>query len=130
MQLNWNDKTIVVVDDTEINFVLIRTMLRKTNANIVWLKNGQEAIDYIQDQRNVDLILMDIRMPVMDGVQASKQIKQIAPDIPIVIQTASAMGDAYDGISTSSCDDTIFKPIISAHLIEVISRQFIKHSKK
>ena len=57
MNINWENKTIVVVDDTEINFVLIKTQLRKTNANIVWLKNGAEAIEFVQKQKIVDLIL-------------------------------------------------------------------------
>ena len=130
MKLNWEEKSIVVVDDTEINFVLIRTQLRKTRANIIWLKNGKEAIEFVQQQKNVDLILMDIRMPVLDGIQATQEIKRIAPDIPIVIQTASVMGDAYNDISSSDCDDVIFKPIVSANLIEIINKQFIKKSKK
>ena len=128
MNRNWENKTIVVVDDTEINFVLIKTQLRKTQTKIVWLKNGQEAIDYIEEKKKVDLILMDIRMPVLDGIQATKRIKQIAPHIPIVIQTASVIGDAYEDIATSSCDDTIFKPIIANKLIEVINKQFVKKS--
>ena len=130
MKLNWKEKTIVVVDDTEINFVLIKTQLRKTRANIIWLKNGKEAIEFVQQQKNVDLILMDIRMPVLDGIQATQEIKRIAPDIPIVIQTASVRGDAYNDISSSDCDDVIFKPIVSANLIEIINKQFIKKSKK
>jgi len=129
MQTNWKNKTIVVVDDTRLNFVLIKTQLRKTKANFVWLKNGQEAINYIHDKKKVDMLLMDIRMPIMDGVEATKRIKEIAPDIPIVIQTASVMGEAYEEISSSNCDDTVFKPIIRENLIEVISRQFLKYSK-
>jgi len=77
MKLNWEEKIIVVVDDTEINFVLIKTQLRKTKANIIWLKNGKEAIEFVQQQKNVDLILMDIRMPVLDGIQATQEIKRI-----------------------------------------------------
>ena len=130
MNVNWENKTIVVVDDTEINFVLIKTQLRKTKADIVWLKNGEEAIEFVQKQKIVDLILMDIRMPVLDGIEATKEIKLIAPEIPIVIQTASVMGDAYNDITTSNCDDVIFKPIIAAKLIEVINKQFVKFSNK
>ncbi len=128
--INWENKTIVVVDDTEINFVLIKTQLRKTKAIIIWLKNGQEAIEYIQEQKKADLILMDIRMPVMDGIQATKKIKQIAPEIPVVIQTASVMGDAYNDIAISSCDDTIFKPIVATKLIDIINKQFDKFTTK
>lgn len=126
MELNWKNKTIVIVDDTRLNFVLLKTMLRKTEANILWFENGQEVIDYVQKSNVVDLILMDIRMPVIDGIAASKIIKKIAPHIPIVIQTASVMGEAYEDIKNSGCDDTIFKPIDSARLIEIIKYQLEK----
>jgi CheY-like chemotaxis protein len=129
VELNWKDKTIVIVDDTKLNFVLLKTILRKTEANIVWLENGQEVIDYVKKLNVVDLILMDIRMPIIDGIEASKVIKKIAPQIPIIIQTASVMGEAYDDIKNSGCDDTIFKPIDSARLINKIQKQLEKKIK-
>lgn len=130
MELNWKEKTIVIVDDTKLNFVLLKTILRKTEANIVWLENGQEVIDYVKKLNVVDLILMDIRMPIIDGIEASKVIKKIAPQIPIIIQTASVMGEAYEDIKNSGCDDTIFKPIDSAKLINKIQNQLEKKSNK
>jgi len=126
VELNWKNKTIVIVDDTKLNFVLLKTILRKTEANIVWLENGQEVIDYVKNLNAVDLILMDIRMPVIDGIEASKIIKNIAPQIPIIIQTASVMGEAFEDIKNSGCDDTIFKPIDSGKLIIKIQKQLEK----
>jgi CheY-like chemotaxis protein len=130
VDLNWKDKTILIVDDTRLNFVLLRTILRKTEAKITWLENGQEAIDYIEKSQDVDLILMDIRMPVIDGIEASRIIKKIAPHIPIIIQTASVMGEAYEDIKNSGCDDTIFKPIDSVKLMDIIQKQLEKYSNK
>lgn len=129
MQLNWEDKNILIVEDTKLNYVLLKTQLRKTKATIMWLENGQDAIDYIKNKNKVDLILMDIRMPLIDGVEATKLIKEFDPDIPIIIQTASVMGDAYDDIGNSGCDDTIFKPIDGNLLIEKIIKQFEKYSR-
>jgi CheY-like chemotaxis protein len=129
VELNWENKTILIVDDTRLNFVLLKTHLRKSNANIIWLENGQEVIDYVQKSQDVDLILMDVRMPIIDGVEASKIIKKMAPNIPIIIQTASVMGEAYDDIPNSGCDDTIFKPINGAILKDKILQQFEKYSK-
>ena len=126
MEINWKDKTIVVVDDTKLNFVLLKTMLRKTEANVVWLENGQEVIDYIKNSNHADLILMDIRMPIVDGIEASKIIKSMAPKIPIIIQTASVMGEAFEDIKNSGCDDTIFKPIDGIKLINSIQKQLNK----
>ena len=129
MDLNWENKTILVVDDTKLNFILLKTLLRKTNAKIIWLENGQEIIDYVQSEKVADIILMDIRMPIIDGVEASKIIKKMAPHIPIIIQTASVMGEAFDDIKFSGCDDTIFKPINGAKLLEIVQKQFEKYSK-
>ncbi len=128
MEYNWQDKLILIVDDKKMNFVLLRTQLRKTNASFLWIENGALAVDYIKSGNKADLILMDIRMPVMDGIEASKAIKEIRPEIPIVIQTASVMGSAYDEIGTSKCDDTIFKPIDANKLIEVVANQFEKYA--
>lgn len=129
MQLNWENKNILIVEDTKLNYVLLKTQLRKTKANVLWLENGQDAIDYIKNNNKVDMILMDIRMPLIDGVEATKLIKEFDPNIPIIIQTASVMGDAYEDIGKSGCDDTIFKPIDGNLLIEKITKQFEKYSR-
>lgn len=129
-QFNWEDKTILVVDDTKMNFILLKNQLRKTKVSTLWIENGYEAVQFVKNGNKADLILMDIRMPVMDGIEASKIIKEINPDVSIIIQTASVMGSAFEEISVSNCDDTIFKPIDAKILIDKISKQFEKNSKK
>lgn len=129
MEYNWEDKNILVVDDTKMNFVLLKNQLRKTKANVFWLENGYDAIEYIKNENKVDLILMDIRMPIIDGIEASRQIKELSAQIPIIIQTASVMGDAFEDIAISNCDDTIFKPIDANKLLEIIHKQFEKYSQ-
>jgi CheY-like chemotaxis protein len=129
-EFNWEDKTILVVDDTKMNYMLLKSQLRKTKVNTIWIENGYEAVQYVKNINKADLILMDIRMPVMDGIEASKIIKEINPDVSIIIQTASVMGSAFEEISVSNCDDTIFKPIDANILIDKISKQFEKKSKK
>jgi len=128
MQVNWENKIILVVDDTKMNFVVLKTQLRKTNASVIWIENGYDAVQYVKNGNKADLILMDIRMPVMDGIEASRTIKELNPGISIVIQTASVMGSAFDDIAFSMCDDTIFKPIDRNILIETIANQFEKYS--
>lgn len=130
IEFNWEDKLILVVDDTKMNFVVLKTQLRKTKAEVIWIENGYEAVQFIKNGNKADLILMDIRMPVMDGIEASRTIKAINPNIPVVIQTASVMGSAFEEISISNCDDTIFKPIDANKLIEIIANLFEKYSKK
>ncbi|HSO89142.1 MAG TPA: response regulator [Draconibacterium sp.] len=130
IQFNWEDKNILVVDDTRMNFIVLKSQLRKTKANVFWIENGYDAVQFVKDDNKVDLILMDIRMPVMDGIEASRTIKEINPGIPVVIQTASVMGSAFEEISLSNCDDTIFKPIDAKILVDIIAKQFEKYSKQ
>ena len=130
MSMNWENKTILIVDDKKLNYVLLKTQLRKTNATFIWHENGQEVVDYIKNSQHADLILMDVRMPVLNGIEATRMIKTIAPHIPIIIQTACAMGEPYEEISTSGCDDAIFKPIDSNKLIATIIKQFERYSIK
>lgn len=129
IQVNWENKIILVVDDTKMNFVVLKIQLRKTNAIVLWFENGYDVVEYVKNGNKADLILMDIRMPVMDGIEASRIIKEFNPGIPIVIQTASVMGSAFNDIALSKCDDTIFKPIDRNKLIETIANQFEKYSK-
>ena len=130
MEYNWQNKTILVVDDVNMNFVLLKAQLKKTKANFVWFENGADAVEYIKNGNSVDLVLMDIRMPVMDGIEASRIIKEMRPDIPVVIQTASVMGSAFEEINTSNCDDTIFKPINATKLLEIVANQIEKYGAK
>lgn len=124
MDDNWENKTVVVVDDLELNYILIQKQLRKTKAKIIWLKNGQESVDYVIDNKPVDVILMDIRMPVLDGIEATRIIKGVNSKLPIIIQTAYVIGEEFDSILKSNCDDYFFKPIMAKDLYEKIRNQF------
>jgi len=125
MDNNWQDKTILVVDDLEVNYILIKKQLQKTKAKTVWLKNGQESVDYVRENNDVDLILMDIRMPIMNGLEATKLIKTMNPDIPIIIQTAYVVGEEFDNIESSGCNDYFFKPILAKELYTKIGEQLL-----
>jgi len=122
MDYNWEDKTIMIVEDVDFNFILIKKQLKKTKAKIAWLKNGKESIDYVKENKPVDIILMDVRMPIMDGIEATKVIKILRPEIPVIMQTACVIGSDYEDVKESGCEDFIFKPIIASELLEKISK--------
>ena len=126
MDNNWQDKTILVVDDIEVNYILLKKQLQKTNAKTIWLKNGLESVDYVKENKEVDIILMDIRMPIMNGLEATKLIKTLNPNIPIIIQTAYVVGEEFDSIEDSGCDDHFFKPILAKELYSKIAKQLQK----
>jgi len=85
-------------------------VLKDTRANLVRVKDGLEALDYVKNNE-VDLILMDINMPRMNGYEATQKIKQMRKDIPIIVQTAMHFDDESDEAFKAGADDYIAKPI-------------------
>ena len=106
-----SDKTILVVEDERINYIYIRTIIEKTNTQIVWKKNGLEAYNHILDGNTVDLILMDMQMPFMDGYEATEKIRQINSTIPIIAQTANALADDRERCLELGCNEYTTKPL-------------------
>lgn len=106
---DWSKKTILVAEDTDINYFLLSEVLKKTNAKLIRVKNGQEAVELINSQK-IDLVLMDINMPIMDGYEATKIIKEYNSNIPIIIQTAIYENGKEQAIKAGA-DDFIAKPI-------------------
>ena len=121
-KLNWSNKTILVAEDKKINFEIIKETLSETGAELLWAKNGQEAIDFISNNHKIDLILMDIQMPVVNGYEATKQIKKINNLIPIIAQTAYEMPQDSIKCIDAGCDDYISKPISLDQFIVKLSR--------
>ncbi|MBN1416960.1 MAG: response regulator [Bacteroidales bacterium] len=119
---NWNGYTVAVVEDEVNNLQLLIKILERQNANVIGFKSGNEVVDYFRNNKDypVNLILMDIKMPGMDGYMAAKLVRNICPDIPIIAQTAYAMVDDIVKLKDSVFDDFIIKPIKTGLLIEKI----------
>ena len=120
----WIDKIILVVEDIDLNFLYISELLKPTGAMIVHAVNGKEAVERCQKEDNIDLVLMDIYMPVMNGYEATRQIKSMRPGLPIVAQTAYAMAEDRKRAVEAGCDDFIAKPIGKDELLFKIDRFF------
>jgi CheY-like chemotaxis protein len=117
-------KHILIVEDDKTNYFLLELFLSKTKANVVWAKNGLEALENFKNNDSIDLILMDLKMPVMDGIEATKLIKQIKPTQLIIAQTAFAYKDEKDEFLKCGFDGYIEKPIILEKLMETINEAF------
>ncbi|WP_166363290.1 ATP-binding protein [Perlabentimonas gracilis] len=125
---NWEGKTIMIAEDAETNYKFLRAMLEKTKAYIIWARNGEEVVSYCHNNSNVDMILMDIQMPVMDGYEATSIIKRQNPSIKIIAQTAYAMPNDNIKCIEAGCNDYISKPINTQLLLEKIDIQ-LQNSK-
>jgi len=104
--------TILIVEDEYANYLFLSELLERTGIKLIHAKNGMEAVDFCKADRSIDLILMDIKMPVMDGQTAAKIIKSFRPNLPILAQTAYAM-DHEIAMYAGDFEDYITKPIRS-----------------
>jgi signal transduction histidine kinase/ActR/RegA family two-component response regulator len=121
MEFNWKEKVILVAEDVTTNFLLIKTALNKTGVQLIWAKNGLEAVEKCQSTEHIDLILMDVRMPQMDGFEATQIIRKMLPDIPIIAQTSYAMDGDREKSLASGCTDYISKPFNIKDFVSLIS---------
>jgi PAS domain S-box-containing protein len=103
--------TILVAEDELSNYRLIEAILRRSQYNIIRAENGVEAIRMCKEQDEIDLVLMDIRMPKIDGMEATLEIKKFKPNLTIIAQTAYAMDGDKEKALDLGCDDYISKPI-------------------
>lgn len=122
-QYIWESKTIVIVEDVEQNYKYLEYMLYPTKANVIWFKNGKDAVDYFINGNNADAVLMDIRLPVMDGIEATKRIVKISK-VPIIAQTAYTLGDEKAQALNAGCIDYVSKPVDSKKLLQKLDGLF------
>jgi len=108
---DFHGKNILIVEDEDINYLFLNNLLKRAKVRTRRAENGQKAIDQIKTGHNFDLILMDIKMPVMNGIDATKEIKKLQPLLPIIAQTAYAMEEEKQSCLHAGCDDYIAKPI-------------------
>ncbi len=119
---NWEDKIVLVVEDNESNFEFIKAVLSKTNAQLVWADTGTKAIEIFKKTSDIDLVLMDIQIPELDGYEVTKIIKEININTPVIAQTAYAMSQDRDRALSAGCDDYISKPIKPLDLLNLMEK--------
>ena len=117
---DMSDKTILVAEDDESNYLLVNELL--INAKIMHAGNGSRAVEICKDSDHIDLVLMDIKMPVMDGMEAMKKIKELKPDLPVIALTAYAYADDKSRFLEAGFDEYLSKPVSQKELIDVVEK--------
>ena len=120
---DWSDRRVLIAEDDETNYIYLERALLSTKIHVIRALNGQEAVDIFK-KMEPDIVLMDIKMPIMDGYEATRLIKQLNGDIPIIAQTAFAMGDEEDMCYASGCDAYLVKPIPPDDIVNTM-KQFL-----
>lgn len=111
---------ILIAEDDDINFIYLRELFTPEKFTILRASTGREAVDTCLQNNDIDLVLMDIKMPVMSGTEALKEIRKKYPSLPIIAQTAYAMSDDEQGILAEGFDGYVSKPLTYEKLMEAI----------
>jgi PAS domain S-box-containing protein len=128
-QFNWSDRTLLIAEDDDASYILLKEILQKTGARLIRAVNGKEVVEAVKLSEDVDLVLMDIQMPVQNGYESTRQIKELKPNLPVIAQTALAMDGDKERSILAGCDDYISKPVHPYKLLAKINQFLISIEK-
>lgn len=121
MNFDWEGKVILIAEDEPANFLFIAKVIESTKAKVIHAENGTSAIEIIKDNPDIDLILMDIHMPELNGFDAANAIKSLKPEIPVIMQTCYPEVNTEE-LSKVSFDDFVKKPINITKLLVMLNK--------
>lgn len=118
----WEGKVILVVEDDEISLEFLKELFEPYNLKLLAAYNGKDAIDLCKEQKDIELVLMDVQLPVMNGREAMQEIKKFRPELPIIAQTAFAMSGDRERYLREGFDSYISKPINVQELLSMVEK--------
>ena len=124
--LNWKNKLILIAEDELLNFKFLQEIFKKFGANILRTSNGIETVELCKKHPEISLILMDVRMPELDGFEATKMIRTFRQDIPIIAQTAYTMANEKEECLKAGCNEFISKPTEIKILLDIMNKYLSK----
>lgn len=119
---NYYGKTILIAEDEFSSFEFLRIFFTKMNIRVLWAKNGIEAINFCETDPSINLVLMDIKMPLLNGYDSTIKIKKLRPGLPVIAQTAHAMITDKEEALEAGCDDYLSKPIEIRQLKDLLKK--------
>jgi PAS domain S-box-containing protein len=126
--IDWSYKKCLLVDDNKDVLIYLHRILIDTGVSVITARSGFEAIELIKAIPDIDVVLLDMQMPEMNGIEATKEIRKIRKNLPIIAQTAFIFEDDKDIILEAGCDACLIKPIRKEHLLAVMS-DFVKSNQ-
>jgi PAS domain S-box-containing protein len=127
---NFGGRKVLIVEDKIPNAIYLKSLLSKSNIELIFAGDGVQAVEIFKSSSDIDLILMDIQLPVMDGFEATALIKKINPLIPVIAQTAFASIDDRERVFNSGFDDFVAKPINPKELLRKMAVLLNGNTKK
>ncbi|MBR5958542.1 MAG: response regulator [Salinivirgaceae bacterium] len=121
-EYNWKGKKILITEDEEINYLFLERVLAPTNVTIVRACNGREAIDMAVGDSKIDLVLMDIRMPEINGIDATIEIRKQRPNLPVIAHTCYDTDLNLSSLPNVKFDGFISKPVNISKMMRLINQ--------
>jgi signal transduction histidine kinase/ActR/RegA family two-component response regulator len=128
IQRDFTNLVILVAEDDDVNFLYINEIFRGSGAEILHAVNGKEAVEMCQSDERIGVVLIDIKMPVMNGYEAIRKIREMRPGIPIIAQTAFALSNEMLKAFNAGSNDYISKPFKKEQLLSIVAKNI--HPKK
>ncbi len=119
--MDLTGRKILIAEDDSANYLFIESFLKQTNADILWARDGKEALDIFNADPSLDMILMDLKMPDINGIEATRTIRKTNQDIPVIALTAYAFADDKENSIKAGCNAYLSKPVKIEQLSEILS---------
>jgi PAS domain S-box-containing protein len=117
-------RTLLIAEDEEFNYLLLDQILSGYNLNLIRVENGAEAVHTCKTNPDIDMVIMDVKMPVMDGYEATRLIKQFRPELPVIMQTAYSRESDREKAFQNGCDGYLSKPLAIGQFLELLKKHF------
>jgi two-component system, cell cycle response regulator DivK len=127
MEKSWKDKKILIAEDSELNFILLKKNIEPWGASILWAKDGMQLVDIVENNNDIDLVLMDLSMPEMDGYTATELLRKKGFKMPIIAQSSFISESEINRVFEVGCNDYITKPFKREELFEKINSLFVQN---
>lgn len=127
---DFKEHTVLIAEDIDFSFLYIEAVLRRTGVKILWAQNGKEAIEHVKTNLDIDVVLMDMHMPVMNGFDATSIISALRPELPVIAQTAFVLPDDVKKCYAVGCTGYLAKPIRKEQLLNTLSEYFEKMEQR
>nr|MBD3622552.1 response regulator [Sunxiuqinia sp.] len=115
-------KTVLIVEDNENSNSYFKAALHKFGVTTLSAENGKQAVQMFGENKQIDLVLMDLNMPEMDGFEATQKIKSMRPEVPVIAQSAYILSGEEKRSIEAGCDEFLAKPIRLSSLVDVLQR--------
>ncbi len=120
--IDLSGKKILIAEDDSSNYLFLESFLKRTNSRIIWAKDGEKLLEILRTEPDIDLILMDLRMPVLNGIDATRRIRKTNPDVPVVALTAYVFQDDQEKSIQAGCNDYLSKPVKIEELTAILRK--------